>query len=271
MTIGRISSIKPVQGFAGNETYRLRTESGETYYWKSGAAEAIGAEVWACARAREAGVLAPIVTASATAPDAYLISREIPGGPSEDEAVLEQAGEQLRRLHAVDPTDHPLLRDGNRYGFLHEGLRDSWAEVLRRPIDEVDALAEHVPSEVARQLRKLDGFEQLEPGAPALLHGDLHPRHIYAEGNQFTGFIDWGDAAFGDPLFDLGRFSRAGVAATDALLRGYGIERTPELDRTFALYRVVWSLMAMHWELAAGGDWFAAHAEAIEADLPLLS
>jgi hypothetical protein len=28
--------------------------------------------------------------------------------------------------------------------------------------------------------------------------------------------------------------------------------------------------MVMHWELAAGGDWFAAHVEAIEADLPLL-
>ena len=271
MTIGRISSIQPVQGFAGNETYRLRTESGETFYWKSGSPEAIGAEVWACVRAREAGVMAPIITASAVEPDAYLISREVGGGPTEDEAVLEQAGAQLRRLHAIDPSDHLLLQDGNRYGFLHEGLRNSWAEVLRRPIDSLDALVDHVPGDVAQRLRKLDGFDQLGLGAPVLLHGDLHPRHIYAEGNQFTGFIDWGDAAFGDPLFDLGRFSRAGVTATDALLRGYEIERTPELDRTFALYRIVWSLMAMHWELAAGGDWFAAHAEAIEADLPLLS
>jgi aminoglycoside phosphotransferase (APT) family kinase protein len=260
MTIGRIAVTEPVQGFAGNETHRLLTESGETYYKKSGAPAAIEAEVWACGLAHEAGVLAPIIVESAPG---YLISRAVPGGPSDDEGVLRQAGEQLRRLHAVELAGHG-------YGFLHGGLRNTWGAVLRQPIDKLDDLGDIVPPSVVERLRQLDLSGLPEPASPVLLHGDLHPRHIYAEGNQLTGFIDWGDAALGDPLFDLGRFSRAGGAATDALLSGYGLERTPELDRTLAVYRVLWSVLAMHWELAAGGDWFAAHVEAIEADLPLL-
>jgi len=119
-------------------------------------------------------------------------------------------------------------------------------------------------------LRGLRFEDRLAPVSAHLLHGDLHPRHIYAEGNQLTGFIDWGDVAFGDPLFDLGRFSKAGPAATDALLRGYGIERTASLEWTLTLYRTIWAVMAMHWELAAGGDWFSGHLEAIAADLPVL-
>jgi aminoglycoside phosphotransferase (APT) family kinase protein len=168
---------------------------------------------------------------------------------------------QLRRLHEVG---------GEGYGFLGEGLREDWLSVLTRPLDSLEVLGGIVDDELVRRLRGLRFADRVAAVAPRLLHGDLHPRHIYAEGNQFTGFIDWGDVAFGDPLFDLGRFSRAGRAATDALLRGYGIERTESLDWTLAFYRTIWGVMAMLWEHAAGGDWYAAHLEAIAADLPVL-
>ncbi|WP_328323613.1 aminoglycoside phosphotransferase family protein [Kribbella sp. NBC_00382] len=254
----RFASIEPVQGFVGNESFRLRTDAGETLYYKSGAAAAMSAEVWACERARQAGVLAPEIVESGPG---YLIERALKGSASAEPAVLEQAGGQLRRLHEVA---------GEGYGFLQEGLRDDWLSVLVRPLDNLEVLAGIVDDELVRRLRGLRFADRLTPVAPRLLHGDLHPRHVFAEGNQFTGFIDWGDVAFGDPLFDLGRFSRAGEAATDALLRGYGIERSAELDWTLAFYRTIWGVMAMLWEHAAGGDWYAAHLEAIAADLPVL-
>jgi hypothetical protein len=50
-------------------------------------------------------------------------------------------------------------------------------------------------------------------------------------------------------------------------LAGYGIERTPALDRALSLYRVLWSLMALHAEYDAGGDWFAAHVTTIAKEL----
>lgn len=268
-TIGPVAAVEAVQGFVGNQSFRVLTEDGDTFYLKSGQEAAIRAEAWACDQARQVGVLAPIVLVAELQPNdlpnPYLIERAIPGGPisETDRTVLDAAGNQLRHLHTIT---------GTGYGFLHEELRETWVDVIRLPIDRLDALetAGVVPAELAERLRALDGFDRIKEVAPALLHGDLHLRHIYASGEELTGLIDWGDAAFGDPLFDLGRFSRAGSTATDALLNGYGIERTPELDWTLAFYRVVWSVMAMHWEHEADGDWFAPHLEAIRADLPLV-
>jgi aminoglycoside phosphotransferase (APT) family kinase protein len=267
--VGSISSVERVQGFVGNESFRLLTDNGETFYLKSGATEAIRAEAWACEQARQVDVLAPeVLTADlhpTDLPTAYLIEREISGQPTSagEEGVLAAVGAQLRRLHSIT---------GDGYGFLHEGLRETWTEAIRQPFDRISELtaAGIMPTDVATRLSAFELFAQGEPIKPVLLHGDLHPRHVYAADGKLTGIIDWGDAAFGDPLFDLGRFSRAGSAPTVALLTGYGIEGTPELDRTLAFYRVAWSLMALHWEHDAGGDWFAAHVDAIRSDLPYL-
>jgi hypothetical protein len=264
--VGSVAEVERVQGFAGNECFRLGTGAGETFYLKSGAREAVRAEGWACEQARRVDVLAPdILKVELASPTAYLIERAVPGEPTSAryEGVLATVGEQLRRLHGVT---------GSGYGFLHDGLKDTWNEVIRQPFERIGELtaAGVLPVDLAADLSALEPFTQ-EPSRPALLHADLHPRHIYAQDGKLTGIIDWGDAAFGDPLFELGRFSCAGSAPTTALLAGYGLDRTPELDRILTFYRITWSLLAMHWELAAGGDWFAAHADAIRSDLPLLA
>jgi aminoglycoside phosphotransferase (APT) family kinase protein len=38
---------------------------------------------------------------------------------------------------------------------------------------------------------------------PAVLHGDLHPRHLLIEDGALSGIIDWGDVCRGDPSIDL--------------------------------------------------------------------
>ncbi|TCC61187.1 hypothetical protein E0H73_18235 [Kribbella pittospori] len=85
-------------------------------------------------------------------------------------------------------------------------------------------------------------------------------------GATLTAIIDWSDATYGDPLYDLARFSISG--ATEALLDGYGIELTPAIEKTFSLYRIVWSLIALYAEHRAGGDWFDAHIVRITKELP---
>jgi aminoglycoside phosphotransferase len=244
--IGPIARVEAVQGFVGNQTFRLHTAAGETVYLKSG--DTVEAEARACSLARSVGLPAPQVLAVDTT---YLICAEVPGSPSGSGAVITEAGRGLRRLHGIRGND------------------GSWAERLLQPIDELDKLAGIVPADLARRLRAtiplfVDSVTEVQP---VLLHGDLHPRHLYAVGNELTGIIDWGDAMYGDPLFDLARFSMAGETATQALLAGYGIERTPELDRTLSLYRVLWSLMALQAEYDAGGDWFAAHVTTIAKEL----
>ena len=70
---------------------------------------------------------------------------------------------------------------------------------------------------------------------------------------------------YGDPRFDIARFSMSGPAATSAFLEGYGPIDLP--DRTLALYRVLWSLMALQAEHAAGGDWFQQHIDTVGREL----
>lgn len=41
------------------------------------------------------------------------------------------------------------------------------------------------------------------PTAVALVHGDLHLRHVLVDRGVLSGVIDWGDACFGDPSIDL--------------------------------------------------------------------
>ncbi|MFI7064326.1 phosphotransferase family protein [Kribbella sp. NPDC050124] len=242
--VGPVAKVEPVQGFAGNQTFRLHTSRG-VYYLKSGAT--VEAEARACALAWSVGVPAPEVLA---VEPSYLICAEVPGSPSEAFTVFEAAGRGFRKLHS-----------------LHgEG---SWAARLQRMIERLDVLAGIVPDDLARRLREvmppfIDTVAEVEP---VLLHGDLHPRHLYAVGNELTGVIDWGDAMYGDPLFDVARFSMAGEAATEAFLAGYDLRRTPELDRTLSFYRVLWSLMALHAEHEAGGDWFAAHVQRMTREL----
>ncbi|WP_460661956.1 phosphotransferase family protein [Kribbella swartbergensis] len=244
--VGPIAGVESVQGFVGNQTFRLSTEAGETVYLKSG--DTVEAEAGACTLARSVGVPAPeILAVTAT----YLICAEVTGVPSASDAVVTSAGHALRRLHTIRGTDIP------------------WPDRLLHSVDHLDALAGIIPADLARRLRTtIPAFaETVADVEPVLLHGDLHPRHLHAVGDQLTGILDWGDTMYGDPLFDLARFSMTGPAATRTLLTAYGLEPTPTTHHLFSMYRTLWSLIALHAEHKAGGTWFAPHLQTIRTEL----
>ncbi|MGW6276427.1 phosphotransferase [Kribbella sp. NPDC055071] len=205
--IGPVTRVEPVNGFVGNQNFRLVTSTG-VYYLKAGGD--VVAEVSACALARSVDVPVPDVVAFDLTSPAYLITAEV------------QPIETLDRLDGILPT-----------------------ELAERILAVVPSFIERV--------------------TPVLLHGDLHPRHVFALSNKLTGIIDWGDAHYGDPLYDLARFSMARPAANTALRAGYGPIDTS--DQTLSLYRVIWSLKALQAEQVAGGDWFHPHIDTIRQEL----
>jgi aminoglycoside phosphotransferase (APT) family kinase protein len=82
------------------------------------------------------------------------------------------------------------------------------------PLDRADARkqsarAEQLLAECAwlRLERAESLFEQASELGPAtdgaLVHGDLHPRHVLVERGAVSGVIDWGDVCLGDPSIDL--------------------------------------------------------------------
>ncbi|GAB3824783.1 aminoglycoside phosphotransferase family protein [Kribbella italica] len=259
--LGAVASVEPVQGFFGNETFRVRTTAGETYYYKSG--PGMSAEAQACALATRAGVPAPQVVAGT--PE-YLIQRAVPGAPVDaaNFMVLTSLGQALAKLHQLQ---------GDGFGLLSADRHPTWTAWLTTQVTSLHSLvnAGLLPETHRARLVDLVATSTREPDSPVLLHGDLHPRHVYTSNNTLTGIIDWGDALYGDPLFDLARFSIAGPEPTTPVLTAYGLDLTPELQRTFALYRAVWSAMVCRVELEAGGDWFQAHLDRIAHDLTTLN
>ena len=107
----------------------------------------------------------------------------------------------LRVLHAPetlavgDPAGR-LPVDPNRRAdmpFRVERTRDRLAELspaLWESVGRIEAI--------------LSGAEHLPPsGAEALVHGDLHFRHVLVENGRLAGVIDWGDVCRADPAIDL--------------------------------------------------------------------
>ncbi|MEW5852478.1 MAG: phosphotransferase [Myxococcota bacterium] len=114
-------------------------------------------------------------------------------------ALARPLGTFLRALHDAD---------------VHRTFRD---DVPVDPMGRAD-MAARVPKTVARLVelrtlglwdspvpRFLDGAARLPSPTPrALLHGDLHFRHLLVdEAGALSGIIDWGDLHQGDPGVDL--------------------------------------------------------------------
>jgi aminoglycoside phosphotransferase (APT) family kinase protein len=99
---------------------------------------------------------------------------------------------------------------------------------------------------------------------PRLLHGDFHPRHVYADRSRVTAIIDWGDATAGDPDYDIARVLHSTLlrsdmpTAVELALRASSPHRG-EIDgrrlATLLTYAAVFILWSMHGEYESGAPW----------------
>jgi aminoglycoside phosphotransferase (APT) family kinase protein len=150
----------------------------------------------------------------------------------DDEARLEVALELagfLRALHAVE-LDVELPRDPNgradmvkRVRLAREDVRVLEQQGLWRAPAALEALLERVA--------------HLPPAeAPAVVHGDLHFRHLLVECGRASGVIDWGDLCRADPAIDLPLYwSFVPPAGREAFLDAYGPVNETQLLRARVL------------------------------------
>jgi aminoglycoside phosphotransferase (APT) family kinase protein len=142
--------------------------------------------------------------------------------------ALELAG-FLRALHAID-LDEPLPLDQN--GRTDMPKR---AGLAREELHELEQLG------LWRAPPELWGFlaeaERLPPPeAPAVVHGDLHFRHLLVEGAAASGVIDWGDVCRADPAIDLPLYwSFVPPEGREAFLDAYGRVTETQLLRARVL------------------------------------
>jgi aminoglycoside phosphotransferase (APT) family kinase protein len=100
-----------------------------------------------------------------------------------------------------------------------------------------------LPAEVVTLNRRL-ATNVLRPWAPVFIHGDLQVDHVFVDGDQVTGILDWSEASQGDALFDLAVLTLGHPEHLDDVLAGYGTDVDRDLIRAWRSWRC---LIAIRW------------------------
>ncbi len=144
-------------------------------------------------------------------------------------------GAVIRTLH-----ESPLpARTGPTSDDLGARLRDECRWLISNDVLPVEI--------VERNRRVAEGV--LGPFTPTLIHGDLHLKHVFVDGDDVSGIIDWSEVRQGDPLFDIASLTLGSEDWLDDFLTGYG--RTVERDRVRAWW--AWRcLVVVRWLVENG-------------------
>ncbi|MFI7673139.1 phosphotransferase [Actinophytocola sp. NPDC049390] len=98
----------------------------------------------------------------------------------------------------------------------------------------------------------------LRPWTPVFIHGDLQVAHVFVDGDEVTGVLDWSEAAQGDALFDLATLSLGHEEHLDDIVAGYGGDVDLDVLRAWWSLR---SLLGVRWLVEHGFDPFAPGCE----------
>lgn len=98
----------------------------------------------------------------------------------------------------------------------------------------------------------------LRPWTPVFTHGDLQIAHVFVDGDQITGVLDWSEACQGDALFDLATLTLGHEEHLGDLLAGYRADVDLDVIRAWWSLR---SLLAVRWLVEHGFDPWAPGCE----------
>jgi aminoglycoside phosphotransferase (APT) family kinase protein len=229
-------------GHAGNSVHEARHRGG-TSFVKVGSPEAMAVEVAVLELLARRDVAAPVVEArGALGGSAVVVLSAAEGEPVTD-ADVGLLGEELAKVHAVEVDGcGPLCVDGGQLRGASDwppALEEATTFAQLADAGLVDEPTLSDAAAVASLLRR--------PDSPRLVHGDLHPRHVFTDGRRITAIIDWGDAMAGDPRYDRGRLFQVGLVET-GLGRAYALaglaEGAPEVA-PLAAHGIAYILRAM--------------------------
>src|SRR5690606_6890952 len=162
-------------------------------------------------------------------------------------AAWAAAGAAIRRLH-----DAPSPPWTGRAGLSIEEL-----------VAELDYECEWLvtndvlPADLVTRNRRI-AEAALRPWTPAFTHGDLRIAHVFVDGDEVTGIIDWSEAGRGDALFDLATLTLGHRERLGDLLAGYGADVDRDVIRAWWSLRV---LLVLRWLIEHGFDPFAPGCE----------
>jgi aminoglycoside phosphotransferase len=152
-------------------------------------------------------------------------------------AAWAAAGAVARRLHDAPP---PPWRS-RRLDELASRLDDECEWLVANDV---------LPADVVARNRRI-AEAALRPWTPVFMHGDLQVTHVFVDGDEVTGVLDWSEAGQGDALYDLAVLTLAHEERVGDVIAGYGI------DVDLGVIRAWWSLrclVAVRWLAEHGWD-----------------
>lgn len=160
------------------------------------------------------------------------------GEPSSaSSAAWVATGAAVRTLHAAPLPPRP----GQRLDQLIAQLDTECAALIENDVLPLDLVIRN------RQVAEA----ALRPWTPVFIHGDLQITHVFVDGDEVTGVIDWSEASQGDALFDLATLTLGHEERLEEVIAGYGIDVEREVIRAWWSVR---SLLAVRWLAEHGFD-----------------
>src|SRR6188472_2381712 len=96
------------------------------------------------------------------------------------------------------------------------------------------------------------------PWTPVFTHGDLQISHMFVDGDEVTGVLDWSEAGQGDALYDLATLTLGHEEHLRDVVAGYGGDVDLDVIRGWWSMR---SLLGIRWLLGHGFDPFLPGCE----------
>lgn len=161
------------------------------------------------------------------------------GRPSTAQAAAwAAAGAAVRRVHDAPLPPWPARRSVDD---LASEIEEECAWLLAHDVLPTDLVTRN--AEVAEAA--------LRPWTPAFTHGDLQVAHVFVDGDEVTGVIDWSEAGQGDALYDLASLTLGHPERLADVVDGYGKDVDLDVIRAWWSMR---SLLAIRWLVEHGFD-----------------
>ena len=157
--------------------------------------------------------------------------------------AMAAAGATARRLHDAPLPPWPGRSPGELASHLHRECE--W--LVANGVLPAGLVTRH------RQLAET----ALRPWKPVFIHGDLQVDHVFTDGDEVTGVLDWSEASQGDRLFDIATLTLGHKEHLGDVVAGYGTD----LDRD--LIRAWWSLRCL-----TSVRWLAEHGYGPPGEFP---
>jgi aminoglycoside phosphotransferase (APT) family kinase protein len=173
-------------------------------------------------------------------------------------ALAALPGTALGRL-GVPSTASPAAwtAAGAAVRMLHDAPLPPWlGPSLDETASELDSECEWLlandvlPTDLVTHNRRV-AEAALRPWTPVFMHGDLQVAHVFVDGDEITGVVDWSEAGQGDALYDLASLTLGHREHLGDVVDGYGADVDVDVIRAWWSWR---SLTAIRWLVEHGFD-----------------